>query len=267
MRAPDRCVAPTVLDRGDPCAGDEVLYEPGNYADAQSAGVALDPDAYAAADTALHTLYLDLLAGRRPWSDPELPRLCAVLGISRDLHHDRRSPRIAEVEVPDFLLADVTEDFVPDIGLVVERIVGDDFPPPLGAYAALAFLHVAVEGCRALDLWADEETDRPYVRAARVIDASPPCLYVDGVPALPLAPAWTPTAGPPGIYVARAYRVPEGWAFACRLDLPRVPVVAAVTRRTALEMVRIRRFARRATYEDTLRLRSEALYRTCAEAR
>ncbi len=267
VRAPDRCVAPRVLEPGDPCAGDEVLYAPGNFDNAVICGAKPDPETFFADDAALHAVYLDILAGRRPWSDPELPRLCAALGISPTIRHDTRRPRIAEVEVPDALLADVTEDFVPDIGLVVERIVGDDFPPPIGAFAALAFLNVAVEGCRALDLWAEEETDRPFVRAARVIDASPACVYLDGVPVLPLAAQWTPTSGPPGIYVARAYRVGDDWAFGCRMDLPRLPSVAAVTRRLGLELIRIRRFERRSSFEDALRLRSEVLYRTCAEAR
>lgn len=266
MNAPDREVVPTLLCPEDPWAGDEVRYAPGDWGNGRRYGLALDPAAWAVEDRRVHGLLREVVEGRRGAEDAELQAALATLCVPTALKHDTRPPRVAEVEVPDEVLADVVEDVVPDLAMTVERIWGDAPDVPLGAWAALAFLGVAIEGRRPLDIWADEETDRALVRAARVIDACPPCLWVDGRPAIPFSRRWTPPVIPPGVFVARAYRVGEGWAFAARVDLPAVPAVGPLLRRLRLELWDHRRTERRASFEDMLRARSTVPYRASVEA-
>lgn len=266
MRSADRNVVPEILEPGDPHAGDEARYDPGSLDNARRCGFDPEPEGFAAADRAFHRIYLDILAGRRSWGNPDLPRLVETLGLSSGRTHDRRPRRIAERDVPDEVLVDIAEDFAPDLGLVIERITGGPAPAPLGAWAALAFLGIAVDGCRPLDLWVDEEPDRALVRSARVVDASAPGLYQDGVSLLPTAPGAAPDQGPRGVYVARAYRIGEGWAWSALVELPGPPDPRVVLRRLDLELLRTRRHERRATFEDMLRARPEVLYRTCLEA-
>jgi len=266
VNAPDREVVPSLLCPEDPWAGDEVRYTPGDWGNGRRYGMDLDPQAWGVADRRAHGLLREVVEGRRAARDPELHAALAQLLVPTALKHDTRPPRVAEVEVPDEVLTDVVEDVVPDLAMTVERVWGDEPDAPLGAWAALAFLGVAIEGRRPLDIWADEETDRELVRSARVIDASPPCLWVDGRPAIPFSRRWTPPSAPPGVYVARAYRVRDGWAFAARVDLASAPAVGPLLRRLEVELWDHRRIERRASFEDMLRARSAVPYRTAVEA-
>ena len=265
IRSPDREVVPVLLCPEDPAAGDEARYDPGSAENARRCGIPLDDIDHARLDRAFFDAYLDVLAGRRTFSDPRLLHLAAQLGLDRPLKHDRRPARIAEVEVPDETLTDVVEDFAPEFHLIVERITGDPDTTSVAAVAALLFMGVGVEGRRPLDLWADEKTDRALVRSARVIAAAPPCLYRDGRALLPFSPRWTPSDGPMGVYVARAYPVADRWCWSCRVDLRAEPDASVVLRRLTLEMWRFRRHERRASFEDLLRGRPEVLYRSAAE--
>jgi hypothetical protein len=122
------------------------------------------------------------------------------------------------------------------------------------------------DGRRPLDRWAEEEADRALVRSAKVVAASAPGLFADGVPLLPVAEPWIPSGpGPRGICVGRAYRVEAGWAWSGCLALPRVPDRDVLLRRLHLELWRERRFERRASLEDMLRARPEVLYRAACE--
>jgi hypothetical protein len=131
----------------------------------------------------------------------------------------------------------------------------------------LAFVPSWSDGKPPLDAWHEEERqDRALVRSARVIAEAPPCLWLDGRPLLPLSPSWSPDAGPPGPVVGRAYRVGDGWGWACVRALPRAPDPGVVLRRMTLELWRLRLHDRRVTFEDVLRERSTVVYRACAEA-
>jgi len=266
LRSPEREVVPQVLLAEDPYAGDEALYDPGDHANAVRFGSTLDAEAYAVADRRFHEVYLEILAGRRPWGDPELDALVAALGIGWPRVNDKRPAREAEMVVPDRFLAEVVEDLVPDALCVVERITGHGDPPPLGALAALAFVGCAADGRRPFDFWQEDEGMRPPIRATRVIDLSPPCVYVDGVPILPISAKLTPSGPAPApVCVARAYRVADGWAWSCVVPLPAAPDPAVLMRRLELEILRIRRQERRSTFEDVLRRRPEVVYRAAAE--
>ncbi len=267
-RAPEREVIPTVLAPGDPCSGDEALFEPGSFQNyLRFGGDALDEPAWRAAEEAFHARYLAVLQGDAPYTDPELRRLAALLKVDHAPHHDTRPPRVAEQLVSDEVLSDVVEDLVPDYAVLVERVTGDDRPPSVPAVAVLFFVPSTFDGRRPLDWWAEEEDDRPLVRSARVLDSSPPCLFRDGEPLLPYAQKRVPDGpAPSGVYVARPYRVEAGWAWSSVLTLPAEPNVAAIRARMTLEAWRHRLTERRASIEDVARARPEVLYRACCEA-
>jgi hypothetical protein len=266
---PEREVIAEILAPGDPTSGDEALFEPGSYTNYVRFGGAptLDEPAWEAAEHAFHERYLAVLQGDAPWADPELLRLAALLRVDHPPHHDTRPPRVAEQVVEDAVLSDIVEDLVPDYAVLVERVTGDDRPATVATVSVLFFTPTTFDGRSPLDWWADEETDRPLVRSARVIDSSPPGLFQDGRPLLPYAPRRVPDGpAPTGIYVARPYRVGDGWAWSGVLPLPRVPALRAVRARLTLERWRHRLTERRASEEDVVRARPEVLYRACCEA-
>lgn len=266
MSSPDHDVLPTVLAPGDPCAGDEALFTPGSVASWRFWGGEGDDAAYTAAEHAFHERAVAVLQGDLTWTDAELHRLAAFLRVSHPLLHDRRPSRVAETLVPDEALADAAEDLVPDLALLAERVTGDDRPLGTVAAAVLLFLPLFPDGKRPIDWWTSEEHDRPLARAARVIDEAPPCVWADGRPLLPLAPRRTPEGPvPPGVFVGRAYRVGDGWAWSAVLPLPAAPAPGPLLRRLELELWRLRLTDRRATWEDLLRHRPEVVYRAASE--
>lgn len=266
LRSPEREVVPSVLDAADLAAGDEALFDPGDFGNGVRFAGLTDAARHREDEEEFHRLYLDVLAGRRGWGDAALHRCAANLGLLRERTHDRRPPRVAEREVPDRVLADIAEDNSPDLRLFAERMSGDDAFPSVGVLAALAFVGCAHDGRRPLDFWTDTTRERALARSAIVIERSPPCLYADGVPLLPLAARLAPEGpAPAGVYVARAYRVGEAWAWSGRMDLPARPEVDVIVRRLDLELLRIRRHERRSSWEDLLRRRPELVYRACAE--
>lgn len=252
------------LNPGDPSSQDEALFVPGdpeNYA--RFGDGALDAEGRQAAERRLHDEVQRWLAGDRPFHGLEdLARAaCAVF----PRRHDRRRLHDAVVPLPDAVLADVVEDELADATVRLERITGDPMSrPTVGAMAALAWSELGGER-RVVDAWFDDERDRSLTHAMRCVDRAPPCLYVDGAPLLPLAPQMTPPGGPPGVYVARAYRLGGGWGWACKVDLPAAPDPAPVLRRLEVEMWRLRTLERRSTWEDVLRRRGEVVYRASSE--
>ena len=258
-------ILPTVLNAGDPCAGDEAIFRPGSAANyAEFVGGPLTPKDLTALEWALHNCIQDWLAGNVPFAAIE-PHL-AALGIDPELRHDSRPILPSTVELPDEVLADVVEDEVPDAAVLVERITGDPFSrPTVGQMAALAWVESLGPNRRAVDAWADDERDRPLVATMNRVDRAPPCLYADGVPQLPLNRRMIPDSGPKVIYVARAYLVGARWCFSSKVDLPALPDLAVLRRRLTVELWRLRTIERRSTWEDVARRRSEVLYRAALE--
>lgn len=264
-------ILPTVLNPGDPSAGDESTFQPGDPAHyAEFVQGSLSPAEQLAAERGFHDAVQSWLAGAGPYAALQ-PFVDALVLDGRPRwdgkeHHDSRPLLPADVELPDEVLADLVEDEVPDAGVLLERITGDPYArPTVGAMAALAWVETLGPRRRAVDAWADDERDRPLVQTMNRVDRAPPCLYVDGVAQLPLNAKMVPPAGPPGVYVARAYRVGAGWAFSSRVDLPALPDLAVLQRRIRVELWRLRVQERRSTWEDALRKRSEVLYRAAAE--
>lgn len=256
---------PTVLNDGDPCAETESEFQPGDHDNYKAFGDGPLPlEDYRAAERQFWADLQRWLAGDLPFEAlvPHRDRL----GLDLRPHHDGRRLLPAEVALPDELLADIVEDEVPDAAMLAERITGDAMRrPTVGVMAALAWLETIGPRRRAVDAWIEDEVDRALVLAANRVDRAPPCLYVDGVPQLPLSPRMTPPGGPPGVYVARAYRLGEGWAFSSRVDLPAVPPLEPYLRRITVEGWRLRMRERRSTWEDVLRQRSEVVYRAAFE--
>lgn len=262
-------INPTVLNPGDPCAQDESLPTTGSYRNYLSFSgyepdQRVDSETYARFEAGFHRAMQDWLAGMVPLD--AVRTFLAPLGIQAEPKHDRRGLLSAPCVLPDTVLADIAEDEVPDAGVLVERVTGDPFSlPSVALFAALAWAPWMDESRRAVDAWALDEQDRPLVQAMRVIDRAPPCVYVDGAPIIPLNPRMTPTSGPPGCYVARAYLVEGHWHFSTRLNLPAVPDFAALERRILVEMWRLRTKERRTGWEDTLRQQPLMLYRAAYE--
>ena len=117
--------------------------------------------------------------------------------------------------------------------------------------------------------WADDAPEREAVLAARVVVASPPGLFLDGVSLLPRPPRWVPTGpAPAGCVVARPYRVDDSeapWRWSMVRALPGVPDPAVVLRRMVLALWTLRVVDRRHSFEDALRVHADVLYRACAE--
>lgn len=266
-RAPERDVVLDVLAPGDPCSGDEAIFEPGSFSNFQRfGGGALDEPAWAAAEEAFHARVLAVLQGDALWRDPELLRLATLLGVDHPLVHDSRPPRVAEVAVPDTVFSDVVEDLVPDYAVLVERVTGDDRPATPASVAVLCFVPSGADGRRPMDWWTEEEDDRVLVRSARVIESSPPCLWEDGRPLLPFPAKRAPEGpAPAGVYVGRPYLTEAGWAWSSVIPLPRRPPLGAIRARLTLETWRHRLTERRASVEDVVRARPEVLYRACCE--
>ncbi|MFZ5481338.1 MAG: hypothetical protein ACOZNI_31550 [Myxococcota bacterium] len=262
---PEHDMVPEVLAPGDPRSGDAALRRPGSHRDFTRAGGIATPEELDAAEVAFHALYLAVLAGDRPFDDPELARLAAWLRVDGPIHHDTREPRVAEVVVGDDVLADVAEDLVPEIGVVCERVTGDDRPPGVVAGAVLCFVEMYEDGQRPFDWWFGEEPDRPLARSATVVSEAPPCVWADGAPIVPLAARRVPPDVPAGAFVGRAYRVGEGWAWSAVLPLPRAPSPGPLVRRLTLELWRHRLGDRRASWEDALRASPDLVYRAACE--
>ncbi len=260
----ERDIEPLVLNRGDPSSQDEACFEPGSVENYQRfSGGALDAAQLQAAEERFHEAYLAWLGGHGAFA--ALEPLARDAGLAGELRHDKRRLHDALVPLPDRVLADVVEDEVADARVLVERITGNPYDrPSTGALAALAWLTTLGER-RAVDAWFEDERDRSLTHAMRCVDRAPPCLYRDGVPLLPLSRQQTPSSGPPGVYVARAYRLGDGWGFSCKVDLPACPDPAVVQRRLLVELWRIRAEERRSTWEDVLRRRSEVVYRASSE--
>lgn len=261
-------VVPAVVNAGDPCAQDESLPFAGNYGNYQSfcgydPAHRLGPAAYAQAESAFNQAVQQWLAGRCALQ--AVSAFLPTLGVQPEAKHDRRGLLVAPVVLGDDVLADVAEDWMPDAGVLVERVTGDPFSPPSVAIFAVLAWAPELAGPRAVDAWAADEPERPLVHAMRAIERAPPCVYVDGVPALPLPERMTPPGGPTGCYVARAYPVGSEWAFSTRLDLPARPDTASLARRLLVELWRLRTKERRASWEDVLRQRPLTVYRAAYE--
>lgn len=282
---------PTTLNFADEWAGEEWLEDlPSSWQNHRTYGGTLASMAeYSAEDSSFLQLYREVLSGERSFDDASLLASAERLHVVRAPTGDRRYPPVAPLHIDDALLSDIAEDYVPDVPMLAgDRWLGpwaDERPSRAllrVAAAGAAFLPVLDDGQSPMQRWEMAEPPPPAELRASVRAASraPPNLWrveADGcwTPLSPIAAHFQPTgpvlaeivpiSGPTRVVVGRAVPRADGrWMGLAALGLPEPPPARVLARRLKLEMWRLLRHERRATWEDLLRRRSEVLYRTCA---
>jgi hypothetical protein len=278
---------PYRLTSRDPYAGDEALLWKGSYENylLHMAWIDRDdpmgPEQYQALDLEFELVYRRVLDGDVPWSAIE--DVAAALMVNGPLRHDRRPAGVAEEVVSDEQMSDITENQLPQVGLVApDRFLGPWADEPLPRWvrvqvaAAMMFVPELDPGVPA---WARRIKRKPMPSApvrqsVRVISRTPPMVWkVDGdhlEPLLPLGERFMPCgpiAGIPDVpaVIGRVIACEAGSYLAAGLPLIRLPPVSVIERRLRLELLRLRRGERRLSWEDVLRERGEVLYRSCFE--
>jgi len=278
---------PYRLTNRDPYAGDEALLWSGSHENylRHMAWIErddpMDEARYQTLDLEFEVLYRQILDGDAPWS--AIDEVADMLMVTGPLRHDRRPPGVAEVVVSDQQMSDITENQLPQVGLVApDRFLGPWADEPLPRWvrvqvaAAMMFVPELDPGVPS---WARRIKRKPMPeppvrQSVRVISRSPPMLWkVDGdnlTPMLPLGERFLPVGSVSGVpavpaVIGRVVSCETGSFLAAGLPLIRVPTVSVIERRIHLELLRLRRRERRLSWEDILRERGEVLYRSCFE--
>jgi len=279
--------SPHTIAPMDPYAGDEALVWLGSHKDylrhAKRLGVEadLDVEAYALIDLEFERVYRDILDGQAPWDS--IDPLAKILLLGQEVAHDQRPPGEALVAIPDQQLADIAENQIPGVGLVgPDRILGPWADEPLPAWLRIqvgAIMAFVPELDPGVPSWARAIKRKPRPptevrQTLRVMARSAPNIWLvegcDLVPLLPLGRHFLPKGpvlGVPDVpaVIGRVVHGPRGPVLVASVPLLRVPPVEVIERRVRLEWLRLRRRERRLTWEDSLRERSEVLYRSCCE--
>lgn len=272
---------PEVLTPRDPYCGDEARPDPGDYKN-YLAFCGLEPEeqlsreAHDAANLAFLGVYRQILDGAAPWSAIE--PLAERLAVDGPIRHDRRPIDPAPIALGDDVLADHAEDWVPDLGLMLERVLGPwsdlALPPAVRrqAAAAMCFSPLIFQGQSAMDriFGSDPKPSVAHRAALRAIGLTPPMVWAIQPdhslrPLLPVARAPIgPVRGLPQApaVLGRAVVCEQGDFLACAIPLPGLPPKNGMLRRLHLELLWLRRLERRSSWEDVLRRRPEVLYRT-----
>lgn len=279
---------PVILDPRDAMAGDELQLHPGRFESYRDFALDshLDRAAWLALDEDFRSLFPRVLCGR---ADPaELFALATAMGLAPPRRHDKRPPTPLGVPVDDDLLADIAENYMPEIAeLARDRVLGpySDLHLPRAlrklAAAVMAFTRVVPPAQRPIDRHAgDKPRPSPALRASiRAIAMAPPMLWRVGStlqsslqPLLPLAPRFAlpgaladPLPVDTPAVLGRLVPTSEGPRLFCALPLPIAPDPAPILRRLSWELWRVRRHELRLTWEDVLRERGEVLYRSTLE--
>lgn len=276
---------PEEVRSGDPFGGDEGLPDPSTYEQycAWVHPAALDAERFRTLDDAFLEAYFAVLSGERPWGATDA--LAHELVIDHPLRHDKRPARPALEPIADDVLCDLTEDWVPGLGLLAPpRVVGPwsmlDLPRRVRILcgASMAFAPVFPPSIRPMSRPCRTKPKPTTELRSALIAAlrSPAMLWrptPDGglEPMLPLARRSRPegvVAGVPSApaVIGRAVALVDGgWFLSCALPLPTMPDPDVLLRRLVLEYQRLRRHDRRMTWEDLLRDRGEVVARTACE--
>lgn len=279
-------VVPALLSAADPWAGDETFPAPAPYEGYLRYcphDEPLSEAAHAEHDAAFRAAYRAVLDGQAPWSALDAP--VSALGIGGELILDQRPGPMSPGPLTDDTLAEMCEDYVPDIGaFATGRVLGPFSEEPLPrrlrtlAGAVMAFSPMLRGGVMPLAraVISKPRPPEPLADAIRATVRTPPMLWRrdgDGwVPAITMSARLRPEGaiiGAPGgvdALVGRAVRAPDGhgWLVVV-LPLPALPPPAVVERRLMLELWRLRRHDVRLSWEDMLRERGEVLYRIACE--
>jgi hypothetical protein len=280
MLLPPEVGWPIGVDEADPYAGDE-LWSP----------VSSDPR-----HAELEALLLRAVRSGEP-ADYER----AAAEIRADELHvekfwDKRPLGEAPLLPTDMWFADISENWVPDIGVIApDRVFGPLADRELSrrervvAAGVMAFSIVIPPDARPVDRWERDRYRDPRRErlTVRTVFRSPAMLWSvrdgrwrprlpvverfvpdDCVQMLPLEMGADPALVEDGDWVARVFRVEsKGWYAALAVPAPHDVSVDSLLRCLRLAWWRLRLRLPAATWEDALRFRSEILYRFCAEHR
>lgn len=282
---------PDLLAPGDPWAGDEIEMQPGryeNYVRFSSARPVLDQAGHDAVDADFRRLYRQLLDGEAPWG-AEAP-VVAALGLGMPIRHDSRPLNEARSPISDRILAEMSEDQVPDIGVIApDRVLGPMaegvLPHPMlrVAGAVMGFAPLIRGGVMpvARVIYQKPRPPTSLSSPVRSIARAPVMIWHQtdaGLqPMLPISDRLRalfcsdrprvqtlPVEG--AVLIGRGTPIKGGgWWLAACLTLPHPPPAEILLRRMMLELQRLRRHERRLTWEDLLRERAEVVYRTACE--
>ena len=241
---------PIEQDLLDPWAGDEILYP---IEDLQHAHALYDEQALA-----------DYLTWAKKKGIPQ--------EISHDDAHIQKSTHLCTLD----FLANLTEDWVPDVALFAQdRVIGPFAPYPklqVLCGAVLCFSPLLKHGITPAGRFAD--TQKSEHKIALGIQAKSPCMIWEregnNIKALlPLAKQLTPT----GIVhnlpdsrfcIARVCPTEYGWEASCVLPVP-VVHYKYVYNILYLEWIKLQQNGGRIFWEDVLRYRAELIYRSTIE--
>ena len=279
------------VDRGigDPWAQDEGLDDPARPADYQRHALrpVLSDAEVRAWDEQFRAAYRAVLRGQAPWG--ATAAAAQALELDLPLRHDPRPLHVAPAEIDDAVLADLSENWLPSMGMLApERVLGPFalLAPPDGARLLAAGVMGSTPmippAIRPLGRALRSEPVPPLsVRgAALAVLRAPALLWAvddhDGEtavlrPLLPVHPVCLPRGRARGVprcpaVVGRVMHTAAAPRLNLSLPLPAAPARQLVHRRLWLELQRLRRHDRRLTWEDLLRDRSEVLYRCTLEA-
>ncbi|MFT5680516.1 MAG: hypothetical protein ACI8RZ_001422 [Myxococcota bacterium] len=286
-----RGATPELLAPYDPWAGDEIEMQLGsyeNYVRFSAVPSKISQAEHDEADVEFRRLYREILDGTAPWGAEAA--VTSVLALDAPLRHDTRPLNEASRHISDDILAEMSEDQVPDIGVVApDRVLGPlsehALPRRLHriAGAVMAFVPMIRGGVMPVARVIYQKPRPPTSLSSpiRSIARAPVMIWhktPEGlVPLLPLGPRQValfstdrprlhvdPTEGP--VLIGRATPLESGgWWLAAALSLPKPPPSDILLRRMMLELQRLRRHDRRVSWEDMLRERAEVVYRTACE--
>jgi len=278
MLLPSEVGWPVGVDLADPYAGDE-LWSP---VDANPRRAEIEALLIRAVRTGLPEHYDEAEAEIR----------------SEQLHSekfwDKRPVSEAPLLPTDMWFADISENWVPDIGVIApDRVFG-----PLGesglsrrqrviAAGVMAFAVTIPPNVRPADRWEGDRiaNPRPDRLTVRTVFRAPAMLWRvrdgqwyprlplverfvpdDQVRMLPLEEATSALDVADGDWIARVFRVEaQGWYAALAVPALETVPIDTLMRRLRLAWWRLRLRQPAATWEDALRFRAEILYRFCAE--
>ena len=242
---------PIAQDLIDPWAGDEILYP-----------IEDQKHAHALFDATKLKSYL-------AWAKEQ--------GLSKTIRHDDSHVQKATHLCSLDFLANLTEDWVPDIGLFAqERVLGPFAPyPKLKRLcgAILCFSPLLKHGITAAGRFAD--TQNSAHKIALGIQAKSPCMIWEREennhvqPLLAVAKHLIPKGEVQGLpqsrfFVARMCPTNNGWTTSCVLPVPMIHT-SYIHNMLILEWIKLQQSGGRMFWEDVLRYRAELIYRSTLE--
>ena len=198
-------------------------------------------------------------------------------GYSRIPKHDDYQLLKAEYLCPLSYLANITEDWVPDIGMFAQERVLGPFAPfnhfRVLCGAILCFSPLLKHGITPAGRFSD--TQKSIYSVVIGIQAKSPCMIwkQDGnghvIPLLPIAPQYIPKDPVQNIpkeqyFIGRICPTIHGWITCCALPIP-VVETQYITNMISMEWLKLQQSNALMFWEDVLRYRGELIYRSALE--